>query len=152
MSKKAVIKQKIPEPTYLGVPKDENEWLKYEGTCIIYAGIERINKELEEDEQYWDEYGFYIMEKKVYIMENEETTKNKLIEGLKSVGVKCEKINFEWTNEKTGQRCCNCIVYYNKPYQVYTNDFFIKSLTQFPPEPDNDCVCPLEFSLMKLLS
>lgn len=143
MPKKAVIKQTIPEPTYLGIPKDENDWLKYEESCIIFAGIEKINKELEEDET-----DFYV----TYDMEEEEITKNKLIEGLKSVGVKCEEINFEWTNEKTGQRCCNCIVYYNKPYQIYINDFFIKSLTQFPPEPDNNCICPLEFSLMKLLS
>lgn len=135
MPKKTVKKQLIPEPTYLGFPKDENDWLKYEGICIIFAGIEKINKELEENETEF------------YDMEEEEITKNKLIEGLKSVGVKCEEISFKWSDEKSGQRCCKCIVYYNKPYQIYTNNFFIKNLTQFATEPD----CPLEFSLMKLL-
>jgi hypothetical protein len=139
MPKKAVIKQTIPEPTYLGIPKDENDWLKYEGSCIIFAGIEKINKELEEDES-----DFYV----TYDMEEEEITKNKLIEGLKSVGVKCEEISFKWADEETGQRCCKCIVYYNKPYQIYINDFFITGLTQFGFNPDS----PLEFSLMKLLS
>ncbi len=34
-------KKNVPvfEPEYLGIPKDENEWLKYQGCCTIFTGI-----------------------------------------------------------------------------------------------------------------
>lgn len=95
---------------FLGIPKDETEWLKYRGECIVFAG------------------NLYDEEEGEYIMESEEDTKERLICGLLSVGIKCDKKNvqFQWTDKTTGERSCCCTCYYNKPYQVYYSEFFIK--------------------------
>jgi len=98
---------------FLGIPKDETEWLKYKGECIIFAGI--------------------LDDKGEYSMESEEDTKERLICGLISVGIKCDKkdVLFQWIDKTTRQCSCCCTCYYNKPYQVYYYEFFIKGLSSF---------------------
>lgn len=111
------------QPEYLGIPSNENEWLKYKGQCIIFAGLsEKINED--GCSEGW-------------IMESEEKTKERLIKGLESVGVKCENISFKWCDIKEGQRSCECICYYNKPYQIYNSEFFITGLTSFYFDAEN---------------
>ncbi len=29
----------VNEPEYLGIPENEDDWLKYEGRCMIFAGV-----------------------------------------------------------------------------------------------------------------
>lgn len=110
---------------YLGIPSSETEWLKYKGKCIIFAGKEKVIDENEYDEKW------------IWNMETEEETKTRLTEGLQSIGVKCESIMFKWSDIKEGQRSCECICYYNKPYQVYLSDFFIKGLSTFDFDAEN---------------
>lgn len=123
---------------YLGVPTSEEQWLKYVGACIIFAGKEKV-KEYYED-------GTETICKEVWIMETEEETKERLRNGLLSVGVKCEEITIKWTSECT--RCCECICLYNKPYQVYNSEFFIKGLSEFE-DNEHGYRCPLEFHFSK---
>lgn len=101
---------------YLGLPKNETEWLKYQGTCVIFSGNVKET----------DEYGCDI-----WIMETEEETVRKLINGLDTVGVKCDFITILWTDVTFGTRCCKCVCYYNKPYEIYYSDFFIKGLSNY---------------------
>lgn len=123
------------ELKYLGIPSDETEWLKYKGTCILFAGKE---KQLDEDMDDYDQW----------IMESEEETKVRLTDGLKQMGVKCESISFKWCDRDNGQRLCECIVYYNKPYQVYISEMFIKGLSSFEFDKDNTN-SELEFCLIE---
>lgn len=115
--------------TYLGIPKDENEWLKYHGSCILFCGKYR-------EKEYGD-----------LVMETEEETKTRLINGLASVGVKCLHITFKWTDENQGTRSCECICEYNKPYEIHFSEFFIKGLTSFEFDSENPN-CQLEFSFI----
>jgi hypothetical protein len=117
---------------YLGYPKDETEWLKYEGCCSLFSGI------VDGDGSEPEEWQF----------ESEEVTKLKLIEGLKAVGVVCQSVTISWANKESGVRHCKCICYYNKPYQPYKNDFYIKGLSEYPPYYNS---VPLEFGLSKLI-
>jgi len=132
----------ISEKNYLGVPKDLNDWIKYEGKCIIFAAKARwsdMNGEIPIDQ--YDQYD-EDDETTLWIMEDEEITKTKLIEGLSSVGVKCESVTIEREDiHNNGVRFVSCICYYNKPYEVYNSEFFIEGLSQFPPSRN----CPLEF-------
>jgi hypothetical protein len=100
------------ELEYLGIPVDETEWLKYKGECIIFAGVKKIIDD-DENEDEW-------------IMETEDETKNRLSIGLLSVGVICDDIIFKWCDKDSGQRICECICYYNKPYQIYNSEFCTK--------------------------
>lgn len=111
------------ETEYLGIPENENEWLKYKGSCVIFAGKEKI----------FDDDGY----EEGWVMETEDETKSRLYNGLLNVGVICGSINFIWTEENQGQRYCECICYYNKPYQIYNSEFFIKGLTSFDFDSNN---------------
>ena len=124
---------------YLGIPKNENEWLKYIGGCVIYCGKYRVS-----NVNQWDNDYIHAP----IVMETEEETKSRLINGLASVGVKCEDVVFKWTDANNGTRCCACVCYYNKPYQVYNSEFFIKGLTEQEFESQNPN-CQLEFSFYR---
>ena len=103
---------------YLGYPKDESEWLCYQGTCVLFAGNKDVFENSIDDSDYEPDF-------KEWILESEEETKRRLIVGLQTVGVRCAEITIKWTDEHRGMRCCECICYYNKPYQIYHSDFFI---------------------------
>jgi len=83
-------------------------------------------------------------------MESEEESHAKLLCALEKVGIKCESITF--TDEFTlledclgGCRICKVICRYNKPYQVYCDEFFFDIPTfNRNGEPRTQC---LEFSL-----
>lgn len=128
--------------SFLGIPSDETEFLKYRGICTLFAGKSKVTEIAD------NEYGFE-QEYESWIMETEEDSKSRLIKGLESVGVKCSEIIIKWTDMEEGQRCCECVCYYNKPYQVYNSDFFIKGLTTFSFVDPADG--ELEFSLMERL-
>jgi hypothetical protein len=112
---------------FIGIPINENEWLKYEGHCIIFAGKIKCNK------------------KNKWIMESDDITKNKLILGLLNVGIKCNDVEIEWSDKVDGTKKCKCICYYNKPYEIYNSEFFIDGITQSSYCPS----CPLEFYFEK---
>lgn len=102
---------------YLGIPKNENEWLKYKGHCTIFCG-EKIDKD-----NLYPEYG------DKWILEPENITTEKLIKGLKSVGVKVHDIIFTKEFLNDGLRICECVCHYNKSYEVYNSEFFIEGLS-----------------------
>ncbi len=115
-------KKNVPvfEPEYLGIPKDENEWLKYQGCCTIFTGI-NLNEPYTNDPtdyQFWD-------------MQLDEYTKQDLIAALELKGVKCESVNIVSTDIYDGTKRCECVCYYNKPYQVYNSEFFLDNLSGF---------------------
>ncbi len=148
---------KIPtDYEYLGFPKDENDWIKYEGNCQIFSGIKRTclfggKYDEENDDQYVNEYD--IDEDSDchswgdYIFEEEEITKNKLIEGLKTVGIKCDSVEIVNEDFIQGYRQCKCVCYYNKPYIQYISELFIENLSTFNPKYNS----PLEFYFTKKL-
>ena len=107
------------EPEFLGIPKNETEWLCYNGTCVVFVGLEKVY------EDYDSDYPDYEPEFVELSLESEEETKRRLIAGIQTVGVRCEEIKFKWTDKYNGLRCCECVCYYNKPYQVYKSEFFI---------------------------
>lgn len=114
----------------MGVPKDENEWLKYEGFCTLFAGAE-LNEPYTGDPY---DYPFWTME-------DEDLTRLKLSEALKTVGVVCDFKDITLNPDiYEGTVQCVCICYYNKPYQVYNSEFFLNNLTQ-----SNDFHWPVEF-------
>jgi hypothetical protein len=115
--------------TFLGVPKDENDWLKYEGHCKIFCGETHIVED-DEDNEY-DDNGDDNEQLYNWILESTDITKNKIIAGLQTVGVRCENIQFTKEDSFYGTRMCTCICYYNKPYEIYNSDFFIEGLTEF---------------------
>jgi len=104
---------------FLGIPKDENEWLLYETTVTIFAGTNKLN-----DEDYWDEIEYSTY----WEMEAIDITKNKLIKGLEKVGVRCESFIVINENTRDGTRLCKCICSYNKPYEVYHSEFFLEGI------------------------
>lgn len=127
------------EPPFLGIPKDETEWLKYEGECMIFAGIKNQFDQYDEIDETCN---FYCWD-----FENDDITKMKLIEGLKTVGVKCDSVIIQKRNNSDGTKLCKCICYYNKPYQVYYSEFFIENLSNF--YSSNGSNGPLEFYFVK---
>ena len=100
--------------TFLGI---ESEWLKYEGRCIIFVGL---FKDIKYDKEYNEEID------DGWILENENETTKRLINGLTIHGIKCDEIMFEWEDKMRGTRSCKCICYYNKPYETYHSEFFLK--------------------------
>lgn len=122
--------------TFLGIPKDETEWLKYEGECVIFAGIKN---QLDQYDEIDETCNFYCWD-----FESDDITKMKLIEGLKTVGVKCDSVIIKKRNDSDGTKVCKCICYYNKPYQVYYSEFFIDNLSNFYSSNS-----PLEFYFVK---
>ena len=108
---------------FLGNPQNEDEWLHYEGRCILFVGDKKkYNKNTNEDE---------------WILETDEIIQNKLKMGLDKYGVQIKSIEYEWTNTYEGTVSCVCSCFYNKPYQVYFSEFFIQGLTSFELEKDN---------------
>ena len=123
----------VVEPEFLGIPKDENEYLKYEGTVTLFVG---------NGNKIEDVYGYEMHE-----VEPEKMTIEKLEKGLESVGVKCLAIEIIDEDVYRGLRTCKCVCLYNKPYQIYHSEFFIKGLTRFEESPE----VPLEFGFTKRL-
>ena len=119
---------------FKGIPKNENEWLKYETmTITLFAATHRYCENtgihsLEETDEKTDDTTEY------WILEDDEITTNKLIDGLKTVGVICESVDIIKTNIYEGKKQVKCICCYNKPYQVYNSDFFIKGLSTYNPD------------------
>ena len=121
---------------FLGIPKDENEWLTYEGTCLLFCGTEQKD---------YDEYVYWEFEP-------EEISKDKLIRGFETVGVRCISIEIIETHWREGQRKCKFICLYNKPYQVYNSDFFIKGLSYYDTSDTCYAYCgELEVSFDRLI-
>ena len=119
---------------FKGIPKDENEWLKYETmTITLFAATHRYCENegiqsLEATDEKTDDTTEY------WILEDDTTTTNKLIDGLKSVGVICESVEIIKSDIYEGKKQVKCICSYNKPYQVYNSDFFIKGLSMYTPD------------------
>lgn len=111
MPKKSSIKKPEPQYYYLGIPKNENDWIRYRGGCQIFAG-----KTLEDD---------------VWLMESEDETKTKLTNALERKGIRCENIKFSHENVSTGERICDVICSYNKPYRIHHDDFYLEGITTF---------------------
>lgn len=120
---------------WLGIPTSDDDWLKYQGRCIVFVGKELV---------YNDETG-----EEEWILDDEYKTKNKLTEGLKQHGVKCESIEFEWINKCEGTVSCVCVCYYNKPYLIHDGEFYIRGLTSFDFDRENPNSL-LEFYFEKL--
>ncbi len=77
-------------------------------------------------------------------MQDDEDTKRDIINALKLVGVRCESVNIASFDIYDGTKICDCVCYYNKPYQVYNSEFFLNGLSGFPFSN-----CPLEFYFSK---
>ena len=135
--------------TFLGIPKDENEWLKYETmTITLFAATHRYceNEAIQSLDQTTDDTTEY------WILEDDETTTNKLIDGFKTVGVICEYVEIIKTDIYEGKKKVKCICSYNKPYEVYNSDFFIKGLSMYSPDElgyDYWCSSQLEVSFQR---
>lgn len=105
-------------PKYLGIPKNKNDWLLYEGSCTIFAGRIRIPGG-------WD-------------FETAEETSAKLIEAFKKVGVKCKKVTIQSQDFINGTRYCVCVCAYNKPYKEYGNEFNLSGLADSSEPFENE--------------
>jgi hypothetical protein len=144
---------------YLGFPKNETEWLKYEGHCILFCSNNpekeaylrecaatydnavqegRLTEEIEE--MYCNEYLLCTRE-----LESDEITKDRLIQGLATIGVRCEEVSVNWTDCIAGTKSCTCICYYNKPL-TYTTEFFIKDMSSFAFEDPETATMEFHFS------
>jgi len=152
------------EDCLLGRPLDETEWLKYEGGCIVFAGTRR---RFVPNPYYCGGDGPDAAAADVndtvvpefvqdgWILESEEATKHRLLTGLNTMGVKCEHVQMNWSDETSGERSCTCIVWYNKPCYVYYSDLFIKLKTslddnsQDQPNDRHDYCFSMEFSFSK---
>ena len=103
--------------------ESDSTWVQYTGRCMIFAGIEQI-----EDPDSVELHGI----PKIWTMEAEEITKHKLINGLLTIGVKCDSVVITMTFPDHGLRMCRCVCYYDKPYNPYESELFIKGLTLIP--------------------
>ena len=108
---KSVVKPAPYVPCYLAIPKDENDWIRYRGRCMLFSGK--------------------FIEDELWVMEPEDVTKTKLAIALEKAGIKCESISFDYEDTKDGVRYCNVICAYNKPYEPYNDDFYLPGLTTF---------------------
>lgn len=117
---------------------NESEWIQYEGRCNIFAGLRQI-----EDPDSLE----FCHAPKIWTFEAEEITKDKLINGLSTVGVKCKAVIFERTDNVDGTRFCKCVCYYNKPYIPYESEFFIKGLTELPCSDINNARLEVYFNV-----
>lgn len=97
----------------LGMPANENDWLKYIGSCNIFAGTEQI-----EEEDGWH-------------LEPPEVTIAKLTTALERVGIRCLHVEIICELITEGTRAIKCICEYNKPYYVHDSDFYLDGLTEF---------------------
>ncbi len=147
---------------YLGVPKDNNDWLKYQGRCNIFTGIKKIIDDID-DAQMKSPYRMeenedtFIDETESdteidysnlpWEMQEDEDTKRDIITALEKEGVRCESVEIERRDIYTGIKYCVCVCYYNKPYAIYHSEFFLEGLSGFEGMPNS----PLEFYFEKLI-
>jgi hypothetical protein len=113
------------------------DWMKYEGSCILFCGIAKHNNSYVQNETDIQ-----------WILESEEETNARLTRALEIMGIIAEEITIKWVDIYTGQRCCKCICLYDKWVQTHSfdADYFLEGEVQY-----SDLGGAVEFTFDKML-
>jgi len=156
------------EECRLHCPVDEDAWLKCQGGCVVFTGTvfagtrRRLGSNTyscgDDDMHNGDEEAVPGLVQDGWIIESEETTKHRLLNGVKlATGVQCEQVTVDWTDETTGQRSCTCIGLYKKPCFIYYSDLVVHVKTSlennhYTQDQLYGCRFSMEFSFLKRIA
>ncbi len=105
---------------------------RYEGHCKLFVGTEKTINDVNEE---------------IWLLEDVNITKDRLISALKKVGIICEDIEFVETSTKTGQRWCKVICLYKENIDLNDTplDFYLDGLLSYY----GDHSCCVEFYFLR---